>query len=243
MASTKDTRFVRLDTVARTTLTEAVFQKLVGHIVEGDWKEGDRLPPERDLSEQLGIGRASLREALKALELVGILESRVGDGTFVCPRSEFLSRPLLWAITGTDRSELRDLVEARRILEEDIAALAAERAAIQELARIKAAVADLRAHIDDSADALEADMRFHVAIAEAAHNQILLNAVQLLRNLMRHWLLLKLQLPSVATKVLEQHERIYLAIHQRDADQAREEMRTHLLNSSRLLIDLADRQS
>ncbi len=239
MASTKEPRIVRLNTIARTTLTEAVFEKLVGHIVEGDWKEGDRIPPERDLSEQLGIGRASLREALKALELVGMLESRVGDGTFVCPRSEFLSRPLLWAITGTDRSELRDLVEARRILEEDIAALAAERATSEELDRIKAAVANLRAHLDEPADALEADMRFHVAIAEAAHNQILLNAVQLLRNLMRHWLHLKLQLPGVAPKVLEQHERILHSIHQRDASGAREEMRLHLLNSSRLLLDIA----
>lgn len=241
MASAKETRF-HLDTIPRTTLTATVFKKLVGHIVEGDWKEGDRIPPERDLSEQLGIGRASLREALKALELVGILESRVGDGTFVCPRSEFLSRPLLWAITGTDRSELRDLVEARRILEEDIAALAAERATNEELLRIRAAVTDLRSHLDDPADALELDMRFHVAIAEAAHNQILLNAVQLLRNLMRNWILLKLQIPSVIPKVLQQHERIHLALLQRDSVEAREAMHVHLLDSSRLLLDIADRQ-
>ena len=85
--------------VLRTKLTASVFEQLLSYVVSGAWKPGDRIPPERDLCQQLGIARTSLREALKAMELVGMLDSRVGDGTFVCPRSEFLSRPLLWAFT------------------------------------------------------------------------------------------------------------------------------------------------
>src|ERR1039458_7303331 len=68
---------VLLQPMSRTTLSETLFEKLVGHVVKGDWKEGDRIPSEREISGQLGIGRASLREALKALELLGMVESRV----------------------------------------------------------------------------------------------------------------------------------------------------------------------
>jgi GntR family transcriptional repressor for pyruvate dehydrogenase complex len=182
-----------------------------------------------------------LREALKALELIGMLESKVGDGTFVCPRSEFLSRPLLWAITGTDRSELRDIVEARRLLEEDIAALAAERATTEELRLIEEAVEDFRTNIDTPAAALEADMKFHLAVARAAHNEILRNSVQLLRNLMKHWLLLKLQVPRAAAMVLQQHEAIYSAIRYRDAGLARSLMSEHLTQMGRLLVEIVDK--
>jgi GntR family transcriptional repressor for pyruvate dehydrogenase complex len=170
------------EVIPKTTLSEAAFEKLVHSLIGGSWKEGDRIPPERELCQKLGIGRASLREALKALELIGMLESKVGDGTFVCPRSDFLSRPLLWAITGSDKNELRDLIEARRLLEVDIAALAAERATNEELQLIEEAVEDFRTHINIPSAALEADMKFHLAVARAAHNDVLRNAVQLLRN-------------------------------------------------------------
>lgn len=221
-----------------TTLTAATFEKLVRHIISGEWAEGARIPPERELCQQLGIARASLREAMKALELIGVLESRVGDGTFVCPRSDFLSRPLLWAITGSDLNELRDIVEARRLLEEDIAALAAERSTAEELREIAAAVEDLRTRAHDPTACLAADMRFHLAIARAAHNPILLNSVQLLRNLLKHWIQLMLQVPGNLGSVLEQHEAIYGAIRMRDAEGARKAVSQHLSTMGRRLIEV-----
>src|SRR5271156_1042529 len=122
--------------IQRATLTEAAFEQLIAQVVNGNWKPGDRIPPERALCQQLGIARTSLREALKAMELVGMLNSRVGDGTFVCPRSEFLSRPLLWAFTGMDHDELRDIMESRLVIEESLAGLAAERGTDEQIARI-----------------------------------------------------------------------------------------------------------
>src|SRR5229473_6136360 len=130
--------------IVRNTLSGAVFEQLISFIVTDQWKAGDRIPPERDLCVALGIARTSLREALKAMELVGMLDSRVGDGTFVCPRSEFLSRPLLWAFTGTDHAELRDIMEARMLLEQDLAGLAAERATNEEMEKVANAVQMMR---------------------------------------------------------------------------------------------------
>src|ERR1700743_1105625 len=155
--------------IERTTLAASAFEQLISNVVHGKWKAGERLPAERELCQQLGIARTSLREALKAMELVGMLDSRVGDGTFVCPRSEFLSRPLLWAFTGTDHAELRDIMEARTLIEENLAGLAAERGSEEEVAAIERSVQMMRDCIDRHDSILEADLLFHLAIASAAH--------------------------------------------------------------------------
>lgn len=239
-----DTTKLRTATpIERTTLTESAFEQLISYVVNGEWKAGDRIPAERELCRQLGIARTSLREALKAMELVGMLDSRVGDGTFVCPRSEFLARPLLWAFTGTDHGELRDIMEARMLLERDVAALAAERGSEEEIARIGAAVESMARSVAAGGSTLEADMAFHLAIAAAAHNTVLQNAVQLLRNLMRQVLYLKLMIPDVPARVLNQHRTIYEAIRRRDAEAARKAMMEHLESTVRLVAQVMEQHS
>jgi GntR family transcriptional regulator, transcriptional repressor for pyruvate dehydrogenase complex len=226
--------------IPRATLTESAFEQLISYVVNGSWKPGDRIPPERELCQQLGIARTSLREALKAMELVGMLDSRVGDGTFVCPRSEFLSRPLLWAFTGTDRAELRDIMEARTLIEENLAGMAAERGSEEEIAAIEQSVQLMRQCIERRDSILEADLMFHLAIASAAHNEVLRNAVQLLRNLMRQWLYFKLLLPDVPQIVVQRHEAVLGAIRRRDANGARAAMRQHLDETVRLVSQVME---
>ncbi len=224
--------------IERTTLVAAAFERLISNIVHGKWKAGDQLPPERELCRHLGIARTSLREALKAMELIGMLESRVGEGTFICPRSEFLSRPLLWAFTGIDHAELGKIMEARVFLERDLAGLAAERASPEELARIDDAIQRMSENIAASEPVLESDMAFHLAVAEAAHNEVLANAAQLLRNLMKYWIQLKLLIRNVPSAALERHRGIYQAIRNRDAESARTLMRTHLDETSALVTQV-----
>ncbi len=224
----------------RTTLTEAAFEQLISHVVNGTWKPGDRLPPERDLCQQFGIARTSLREALKGMELIGMLDSRVGDGTFVNPRSEFLSRPLLWAFTGTDHNELHDIMESRTIIEENLAGLAAKRGSDEEIVQIGHAIDQMRHSIEAGTSILEADMSFHLAIAAAAHNEVLRNAVQLLRNITRQWLYYKVLIPNVAPIVLKRHEAIYRAIAARKPSAARTAMRRHLEETMQLVIQVVE---
>ena len=221
--------------IARTTLAAAAFEQLISNVVNGNWKAGDRIPPERELCQQLGIARTSLREALKAMEMIGMLESRVGSGTMICPRSDFLSRPLLWAFTMTDRTELRNILEARVFLERDLAGLAAERGSEVEIASIGESVQMMSEKILAGEPVLEADMAFHLAIAHAAHNEVLANAAQLLRNLLKRWLGLKLQLPDVPKLVVQVHRKIYCAIRDREPDLARRLMGEHLEETSALV--------
>lgn len=224
--------------IARTTLTAAAFERLIAYVVKGHWPPGRRIPPERDLCQQLGIARGSLREALKAMELIGLLESRIGDGTFVCPRTEFLSRPLLWALTGTDHVELHDIMEARMLIEKDLAALAAERATQEEIDAIGRTVAEMRLAIEAGHPIVDLDMAFHLAVAQAAHNVPMRNAVQLLRNLLKHWISLKLSIDAIPALVLRQHEAIYAAIKARKPVKARKAMNEHLSNTARLLAQI-----
>ncbi len=226
--------------IARTTLTASAFEQLISHVVQGNWKPGDRIPPERELCQQLGIARTSLREALKAMELVGMVDSRVGDGTFVCPRSEFLSRPLLWAFTGADHNELHDIMEARTIIEENLAGLAAQRASSEEVANIGQAVQMMRDSIARGDSILEADMAFHLAVSTAARNEVLRNAVQLLRNLTRQWIYFKLLIPNVPPTVLKRHEAIYRAIQRRKPAAARSAMRRHLEETMALVTKVIE---
>lgn len=229
--------------LVRTTLTAFAFEQLITHVVSGEWKAGDRIPPERELCQQLGIARTSLREALKAMELIGMLESRVGDGTFVCNRSEFLSRPLLWAFTGTDHHELRDIMEAREFVERDLAGLAAERGTNAEIEAIGAAVERMRECLARNESIFDADSLFHLAIAEAAHNEVLRNAVQLLRNLMRQWIVLKYLIPDVPNNVLKQHEAIFRAIRDRNVQAARNAMWKHLEDTAYFVSQVVQRGS
>jgi GntR family transcriptional repressor for pyruvate dehydrogenase complex len=219
---------VFLTPVARTTLTADICKKLVTHLLQGDWTEGDRVPAERELCQQLGVGRASLREALKALEIMGMLETRLGEGTFVCARSEFLSRPLLWAITGSKQADTHELVESRKLIEVEMAGLAAERADPDELKAIGTCLDEMEAAKGNAPRFLEADLNFHLAIGAAAHNRILMNALHLIRNLLRQWIGQTLQLSSVAAEAQQQHAEIFMAIAKRNPTAARETMKKHL---------------
>lgn len=226
----------------RTTLAGAAFEQLIANVVHGKWKAGERLPAERELCRQLGIARTTLREALKAMELVGMLDSRIGEGTFVCPRSEFLSRPLLWAFTGTNQAELADLMEARVFMERDLAGLAAERATPEELINIQSSIVMMGEKIALGESVLDADMAFHLAVAQAAHNEVLANAAQLIRSVLKYWIHLKLMIRDVPEMAIERHKAIYAAIRSRNPESARRLMQDHLNETASLITEVVAKQ-
>ena len=225
-----------LTRVTRSTLTSDIYAQLVAHLINGVWSEGQRIPPERELGVQLGVGRTSLREALKALEIMGMIETRLGDGTYVCHRSEFLSRPLLWAIMGSDSSDASELIEARRFIESELVSLAASRATADDLKEIGDCMDQMELHLSDPISFQEADINFHLAIGQAAHNRILQNALQLIRNLMHHWIGKALTGEGVPQAALDQHKQIFMAIAKRNAERARAAMSAHLEAMGRYLL-------
>ncbi len=218
----------RLTPVVRTTLTADICHKMVGELIRGSWAEGEKIPAERELSQKMGVGRASLREALKALEIMGMIETRLGDGTYVCKRSEFFSRPLLWAIASSSAADARELVEARTVIEVELAGLAAEHATPDDLKQIGEQLDRMIKSKKNPKEFVQADVSFHLAIGRAAANSILMNALSLIRNLMHLWILKAVDSKGVADKACAQHRRVLQAIKNNDRTTARKEMRRHL---------------
>ena len=224
-----------LTPIARTTLTADICRKLSNHLIRGDWQEGEKIPAERELCQQLGVGRASLREALKALEIMGMIETRLGDGTYVCRKSDFFSRPLLWAIASSGKAEAHELFEARRLIEVELTGLAANRSTADELNLINSHLNQMEEASPASKEFLDADIGFHLAIGQAGHNAILLNALLLIRNLMQRWIAGALAVPGVQGKALLQHKAIFQALARRDPGSARAAMTAHLEEMARHL--------
>jgi GntR family transcriptional repressor for pyruvate dehydrogenase complex len=217
-----------LTPVVRTTLTADICRKMVSQLIRGTWSEGERIPAERELCQKLGVGRASLREALKALEIMGMIETRLGDGTYVCKRSDFFSRPLLWAIASSSEADARELIEARTLIEVELAGLAAEHATAENLKELGEYLDLMEKTKKSPEEFVQADVNFHLAIGRASSNSILMNALHLIRNLLQQWILSAVAINGVPEKACAQHKRMLLAIKNRDGVKARKEMQKHL---------------
>jgi DNA-binding FadR family transcriptional regulator len=193
-------------------------------IVTGSLPPGSRLPSITELSKRFGISVAGVRESLSALEAAGLIEVRHGHGTFVRERPP-LQQPLAgWLSFGVDPNEQRGLNEARRVLEDALARLAAERASPSEQERILAAVDAMADAVDDVEGFVDADARFHLAVAEAAHNPVLLRLMNALATVLREQFRLHVEQnlaegPSLAQSV-ERHRRVARAIAAGDAEAA-----------------------
>jgi len=164
------------------------------------------------------------------LESKGLIES-VGNGSFAVSNFRNPLNNSLKLLLSLDEANMREIYELRRILEAEAAALAAERRGSADLDEMEAAIADMAAGLEtDGADAyIDADLRFHLAIAKASGNRLVLYSMHALRDLIRRALMSIYLIPSSPERSLEQHRLIRSAIAAQDADRARDEMRAHLV--------------
>lgn len=224
----------------RSSVADELVERLVSLILDEGLKPGDRLPSERQLMARLSVGRSSLREAIKALSAVGIVEVSVGSGTFVADRANaMLTKPLSWGLLMGERNA-RDVIEARRVVEVELAGLAAERATDEELAVIGERLALMRVSCDDADAFLRYDLEFHLAIARAAHSQVLYHVVDTLRHILRVWFVQVFSRVEDKGLFIAQHAPIYDAIRARDPLAARQAMVSHLESGAAWLLDSLD---
>ena len=165
-----------------------------------------------------------------------MIETRLGDGTYVCNRSEFFSRPLLWAIASSSEAEANELVEARRLIEVELAGMAADRGTAEDLKLLGEQLDLMEKSQDRPAEFAQADINFHIAIGQAAHNKILMNALQLIRNLLQQWISRSLSIEGVSGRALEQHKAIFVTIAKKNNAAARNAMQAHLEDMAASLL-------
>ncbi|MBX3586324.1 MAG: FadR family transcriptional regulator [Ramlibacter sp.] len=218
-----------LQTVEPQRLYRQIAEQLRSLIVAGEFAAGSRLPAERDLAKQLGVSRPSVREALIALEVEGWVEVRTGSGVYVLARTSAKDKNP--KIPATEWGPL-ELIRARRVVEGEIAALAALHGKRRDADAMARAIDGMRADADRGVMPLDGDRAFHTAIVQACGNVVLTETVQGFWDARRGPLFERLggyfeTVPSWRSAIAE-HEAIHAAIRARDADAARTAMHEHL---------------
>lgn len=220
-----------------------IYEEVVAQIrrlmAGGALKPGDKLLPERELAEKLQVSRASVREAIRSLEMMGFVEIKPGDGTFVRnTNADDIIQPLAMFL-AVEKSSLLEMLELRRIFETASARMAAERATEEELAKLKDSLQKMEEglNLQDSETGEEFDTAFHYTVAEATHNALLFRLFRTIsEDFSRSVSAARRQLYTDAhnpQKIIDQHRRIYEAIKSRNPDKAAQAMFEHLTYAER----------
>jgi GntR family transcriptional repressor for pyruvate dehydrogenase complex len=232
-------RPIGIEPIKSTRIYEEIVRQVKQMIAEGRLKSGDRLPPERDLAEKFVVSRSSVREALRALESLGLIEIRPGEGTFVREVSvESLIEPLA-LVMASQREAIGELFEARRLLEPGIAALAASRATPEEVSEMDRILDAQAKEIAAGRTGLVHDAAFHAAIGAAAHNRAITRIAHAIMDLLTQSREESLNTPGRPQRSHQDHRRILVAIRARDEDAARRAMLDHLEAVERLVVGRA----
>ena len=189
---------------------------------------GDRLPPERDLAEQLQVSRSSLREATRALELQGLVTIRPGAGTFVRDSAAAPPNDALVAYLANGSEALIDVFEMRHILEPQIAALAARRSIPEDILRMEELLVVQGRQIAQGETGARGDTAFHFAIAEATHNSALVKVITAVADILGQSREEPFQVPGRPQRSLSSHRYILDMLRSGDAEGAREAMEHHI---------------
>jgi GntR family transcriptional repressor for pyruvate dehydrogenase complex len=218
--------------IERRKVYELVAERLIEEISARRLRPGDPLPAERSLSGSYGVGRSSIREALRMLESQGLIRS-VGSGAFeVAEHSNPLNASLALLLTMQD-GDLAELFEVRRILEVETAGLAAERRGEADVVRMQRALEAMEEGLDSRERYISGDLEFHQAVVAATGNRIALHVMHAIRDVIRRALMSIYQIPGSPERSNEQHRQIFEAIVTGDPDGARQRMREHLLRVQR----------
>lgn len=214
-----------------------IARQLLSQLLSGRIAPGTRLPSERRLAESLQVGRSTIREALKALDVLGIIEVRQGDGTYLRQStSDLLPQAIEWGLM-LGQPQVLDLIEARRHIEMSIAELAAERATDDDIAALRKHLTEMCEAGDDDAAFVEADVAFHLVLARAAGNSVLNDILVSIRSLLRVWIRRAINEAGETRSTIDEHTAILAAILARSPRGAAEAMRAHLEGAGRRLLD------
>ena len=213
--------------VRRDRLYQGIVQQIEGLLERGELKPGDQLPPERQLAEQFQVSRASVREALRSLELLGIVETRAGGGTFVRQaQPDDLARPLQSLIARGHT--LVDVIDVRGLIEPAVAERAARNITKDEIAELRSIIEAQERKVASGEPYVDEDTRFHEVIGTAARNELLVTVLGVIWDVLRasreEWLLTEKR----AHASIEAHRRILAALEQHDPAAARTAAAEHI---------------
>jgi len=220
-----------------------IADQIMDLIRKGEFPEGTQLPPERELAEQLRVSRACLREALSALQILGLVETRPGQGTFICAGTSSALLGLNSSWLYQDLESPFTILHARKTVEPSLAALAARQRSYASLNHLREILDLVGSYPSEARVFYEGDRKFHLAIAEATENPVLISMMSIIHDLMGQKLWLALMMDStLATpgrwqQAVLEHQSVYKAIEAQDAESAAARMKEHLDMVEKLMIE------
>lgn len=218
----------KIKRVQKISISEEIAKQIMDLISRGELKPGDHLPSERELCKDFGASRSSLREALRCLSIVGVLNARVGEGTSVAEDGEkFLRKIIEWRLI-TEKHDIENLLEVRVALEGVSAANAARNATAEQIEKLRKLVNKMQNVLDDEKGFAALDLEFHIAIANASGNTLVSDLIELVRGQLVKALHKVLLVPHALPLTYKEHRAIFEAIERHEPDAAREAMQTHL---------------
>jgi GntR family transcriptional repressor for pyruvate dehydrogenase complex len=222
--------------VTSTTAVAEVARRLLDYFTSDAIEPDDRLPPERQLAASMGVGRSAVREALAALELLGVVTVRPGSGTYLRGRaSELLPQTLSWGmLIGAPKT--RELIDVRHGLEVQAARQAASAISAEALEELTGHLAEMESNRANFDRFVAADMKFHQAIAAVAGNSLLDDMLRSIRALIRVWVERALNDTTHAQLTCSEHRAILTALTTRDPDQAAAAMSVHMDSAAARLL-------
>jgi DNA-binding FadR family transcriptional regulator len=224
--------------VSRATLPQEIVKALTDLIMKRVWKPGDLIPSEKELAARFQVGRSTIREAVKSLVVLGVLEARAGEGSFVRePTSELLSGGFRWGLLLSE-GNLDDFVDVRVLIEVECARRAAGNTTEELASRLDAAIEEMRAEPMDHNAFMESDTRFHLAIAHAARNPIFETVGSTIQSIVRIWYPKTYYIPDTKARTIAEHRAIADSVASGDIDAAGQTMRAHIVAASQRLRTL-----
>jgi len=229
MANRNSNRLITaMEPIDRAGITELVVQRIKELLGNGELKAGSRLPPERELADMLHISRPSLRTALKALSVMGVIHAKPGAGTYIAESlPEVFTEPMRF-MTLINNTSVDELFEARLIIEAGLAELAAERSTDTDIAALTREVEEMKATTGDPEEFLKHDVRFHQAMARAANNKLMSGVMDTVAQLLFHIRRQTVNHASDLEEAIEWHEKIVAAMRKHDPKRAKDTLSGHL---------------
>jgi GntR family transcriptional repressor for pyruvate dehydrogenase complex len=215
----------------RKNLYEEISNQIISMIGEGRWKQGEKIPGEIELAGMFEVSRNSVRESIKALELVGLLHSKSGRGTFVSDQAVFRIKQLHYASEPENEDALKEIMEARLIIEPGLAAIAAERASSEDIALLEASLDACISALENKTYSFELGLAFHSHIFRISGNRILNNLFENMKETLivtRRKIFFKHIKETVLIEELNEHRSIVNYIKNRKAEQAGKAMKKHI---------------
>jgi len=222
---------MKVNPIKKQYISDQVFEQLQENLFDGVWKPGEKIPSENELAAAFGVSRITVRQALSRLTALGLIETRLGEGSFVAePNAGMYMQdmmPIMYLNSASSRDSTREMLEFRLIYEVEAAGFAAIRITEENIARLKISLDNMREYRNTMEQYIAEDMRFHKIIAEATDNSLVMQ----LNGIMQNILFLGIK-DTVALDVdregIKHHQRIIEAFDLRDSDKAKNAMREHL---------------